>query len=134
MPLAAVALSTPARLMRDEAPPELPVVNRTVFDRTAGFLSAETVAAHLRTIVRLGDEFLLRHREEAVTRIGDELAMLAHKLTGSADLFGFERLAAISRRFKEAVRYGLGEVPDLAATVEATLAAIRDLLPVVGKR
>jgi PAS domain S-box-containing protein len=111
---------------------ELLVFNATSFERTASYLAPDAVASYLRTIADHG-EALLRELAgpDALTCAGDRLAEAAHTLAGSAGMFGFERLAMISRRFEPAARCGAAEAPDLADglshAINATLQAIEGI-------
>jgi PAS domain S-box-containing protein len=110
---------------------ELMVFDRKAFERTGGFLAPEAVAVYLKTIVE-GSEALLQGLREpdALTRNGDELAEAAHKLAGSAGMFGFDRLANLGRRFERAVQSGAVDAPvlseSLADAIEGSLQSIRD--------
>lgn len=103
---------------------ELPVLDPGAFGRTAAFLAPEMLASYLRTLVGRG-EALLRglHGPQALTRNGRENAAAAHTLAGSAGMFGFERLAAASRRFEHAALTGLAEAPILAESLTAAIKA-----------
>ncbi|MDQ2762088.1 MAG: Hpt domain-containing protein [Pseudomonadota bacterium] len=95
-----------------------------MFERTAAYLNPETVVAYLRTIAELGTDVLNGLlKPEALTGTGEQLADTVHKLAGSASLFGFERLAAICRRFEYAVQAGAPETPALAEELQMTIAA-----------
>jgi HPt (histidine-containing phosphotransfer) domain-containing protein len=113
---------------------DLPIVDRTAFDRTASFLPPETVTTYLRTIVELGDGLLTRLRmPDAITLSGSELADTVHGLAGSSGMLGFERLSSIGRRFERAVQTASAETPvigaGLIAALEATLQAIHEIEP-----
>lgn len=104
---------------------QLSVLDPKAFERTSAYLTPETVASYLRTIATLGEALLRKLRDpDALTQNNDELAEAAHKLAGSAGMFGFERLAAISRNFERAAQSGAAEAPALAdalcAAIEAT--------------
>jgi HPt (histidine-containing phosphotransfer) domain-containing protein len=109
---------------------ELPVLNREAFERTAAFLSSEAVISYLEILAERGEA--LRHAlhdPNSVTHAGIHLAAAAHTLAGSAGMFGFERLAAVARRFERAVQTGAPEAQaiahDLVAVVEASLREMR---------
>jgi PAS domain S-box-containing protein len=109
--------------------PQLPVLNPIVFERTAGFLTSEKVAAYMQTITGLGETVLrLLKGADAFSCSRNELVEAAHTLAGSAGMFGFERVATMSRSFERAVQSDETEVPTLAeqlrAAVEATLQEI----------
>jgi signal transduction histidine kinase/HPt (histidine-containing phosphotransfer) domain-containing protein len=110
---------------------DLLILDPNAFDRTAGFLSNTAVTGYLQTIannaqILLGD---LR-KTDALTSSGDRLADAAHTLAGSAGLLGFQRLAALGRRFEQAIQSGAQDTPAitsaLCAAIEATVQAIRD--------
>jgi len=110
---------------------ELTVLDRAVFERTAAYLSPEAVASYLETITQLGADLLHALQPVRVgSSPGKRLAEEAHTLAGSAGMFGFERLAAMGRRFERDVESGVRTDPALAdgliAAIEATLQAIRD--------
>jgi HPt (histidine-containing phosphotransfer) domain-containing protein len=63
-------------------------------------------------------------------RTSNALADEAHALAGSAGLFGFERLAAMGRRFECDVQSGTGEAPDVVAGLSAALEVTLD--PMIG--
>jgi len=107
----------------------LPVLDRKLFERTAGFLTPETLAHYMRTIAELGESLLCGLREsDALTRAGKALAEAAHTLAGSAGMFGFERLAAAGRGFEWAVQSGAAEAPALAAELCAAVEAARQVI------
>jgi len=103
---------------------DLPVLNPTTFERTAGFLAPDVIATHLRTITNLSEVLLHDlHEPDALARTGDRLAEAAHALAGSAGMFGFERLSTLARRFEPAVQSGTKEAAALGASLSAALAA-----------
>jgi hypothetical protein len=103
---------------------ELAVLDPRTFDRTAAFLTTETVASYLVTIVTLGEALLRGLRPPNALMSGDKaLVETAHKLAGSAGMFGFERLASLSLRFERAVETGVADVAladGLCRAIEAT--------------
>jgi len=103
---------------------ELSVVNPTNFAVTASCLSADAVAAHLRTIAGLC-ETLLRDldSQDATGCFAANQADAAHTLAGSAGLFGFERLSKMGREFERAVQSAAPGVRDLADGLRAAIAA-----------
>jgi signal transduction histidine kinase/HPt (histidine-containing phosphotransfer) domain-containing protein len=110
---------------------ELLVLDSSAFDRTAGFLSPEAVAGYLQTIANSAQTLLCDLRKmDALTCDGDRLADAAHTLAGSAGLLGFQRLAALGRRFEQASQSAAPDKPAittaLCAAIEVTLQAIRD--------
>jgi PAS domain S-box-containing protein len=114
---------------------EMPVIDRTAFDRTAAFLPPASVDTHVQSIAERADDLLRQLRApDAVTHVGDELIDAVHSLAGSAGMFGFERLSTVGRRFERALHSGSAETQaladGLAAALEATLQAINDFAPV----
>jgi PAS domain S-box-containing protein len=130
------ALDTPSMSIMSAAPAitvmigeDLAVLDAAALARTAAFLDPEAVATYLQTITTQGEELLSSiSAPDALVRSGNELARAAHTLAGSAGMFGFERLAALGRRFERAVQSGGAEAPALAdglsAALKATLQAI----------
>jgi PAS domain S-box-containing protein len=116
---------------------ELMILNPQGFDGAAGFLATEKVVAHLETIVRDG-RALLRDLQptEAPARSKAELAEAAHKLAGSAGMFGFDRLVAVGLKYESALRSGAADAPVLAdalrATIEISLRATHDRIGRMG--
>jgi signal transduction histidine kinase/CheY-like chemotaxis protein len=116
---------------------DLPIVDRTAFNRTASFLPPETVTTYLRTIVEQGDGLLRRLRmPDAITLAGTELTDTVHSLAGSSGMFGFERLSSVGRRFERAVQTASPEAlaisAGLIAALEATLQVIHEFEPVAA--
>ena len=54
---------------------------------------------------------------DGLTCTGDELAAAAHRLAGSAGMFGFQRLATVGRDFERAVQSGAPDAPVLAGAL-----------------
>jgi signal transduction histidine kinase/DNA-binding response OmpR family regulator/HPt (histidine-containing phosphotransfer) domain-containing protein len=104
---------------------KLPVLDPRAFERTSRVLTPEVVASYLGTIVTLGESLLLRLREpETLTSSDTGLVETAHKLAGSAGMFGFERVADLSRRFERATESKLADVAlvdELRKAIEATI-------------
>jgi CheY-like chemotaxis protein/HPt (histidine-containing phosphotransfer) domain-containing protein len=110
---------------------DLPVFDREAFDRTAIFLAPEVIASYLQSIAERGEPLLRRlWGPDALKHIRFELADAAHALAGSAGMLGFERLAALGGRFKQAVQSNAEDTPavadGLSAALEATLQEIHD--------
>jgi CheY-like chemotaxis protein len=85
--------------------PELMVLDPRVFALTAGVLTPDAVASYMKTLLDLADGLVRTLRDPAASPLTDEaLAETAHKLAGSAGMFGFDRLAAICRRFERAMQ------------------------------
>jgi HPt (histidine-containing phosphotransfer) domain-containing protein len=98
------------------------VLDLATLERTAAFLDPNAVATHLRTLARQSSELLGELRVAAALASGaDAIAEAAHALAGSAGMFGFERLAAIGRRFEHAVQTGDEALPALSDHLSATL-------------
>ena len=131
--LAVVARAVAAGQVRDEprsAPvPVVPaagsgvaILDAAVFERTAAFLTPETVAAYMQTIGACGEALLRGLRApDALAGGAAGLASEAHALAGSAGFFGFERLAAVARHFESAVQTGSSDAQALAQDLSATL-------------
>ena len=105
------------------------VLDLKAFERTAAFLAPDTVSAYLQTIAERAETLLARLRAlDAPHDSAEKLAEAAHSLAGSAGMFGFERAAAVSRRFENAIQSRAPDVTDaaddLAAALEATLREI----------
>ncbi len=96
------------------------------FARTAAFLLPETVTSYLRTILALGDT-LLRALDEADPLHGptEALAAATHTLTGSAGMFGFQRLASLGQRFEHALQTANPEARHLAQQLRAAVTETR---------
>jgi HPt (histidine-containing phosphotransfer) domain-containing protein len=114
---------------------DLPVFDGAAFGRTASFLAPETASSYLQTIVERCEALLKDlHVSDALTHTGADLAEAAHKLAGSAGMFGFERLVFVARHFERAVKAGLVEATaladGLATALEDTLQAIHDRMSV----
>ncbi len=105
------------------------VWDRKAFERTAGFLAPVAVADYLKTIAE-NSEVLQRALRAPDALSSDVLAEAAHKLAGSAGMFGFDRLASVGRRFERAVQSVAADIPalskSLGAAIEASLESIRD--------
>ena len=106
------------------------VLDLTAFERTAAFLSSEAVVSYLRTLAEQAESLLKRLREpDALARTGVDLAAAAHKLAGSAGMFGFERLARVARRFEHAALSGTPDTPTLADQLGAAIdVSLREML------
>ena len=81
------------------------LIDQAAFNRTVAHLRPEVTASYLETLARLGAVLLETLQEaDALPRQGNKLAEEAHALAGSAGMFGFQRLAAIARRFERAAQ------------------------------
>jgi len=100
----------------------LPILDVAMMERTASFLSPETVAFHLRTIAGKCEALLdgLRSADAALCADG-WLAEEAHSLVGSAGMFGFARLAAAASGFERAAGTAGVDAPAFAAGFGAAL-------------
>ncbi len=125
--VARAAQPRPDTLGLPAAPPidlELPVLDTKAFERTAVHLAPEAVVAYLRTIAALGETLLRGLRAaDAPTETGETLAEMAHRLAGSAGMFGFERLAAAGRAFERGIESDAADTPALADRLDAATAA-----------
>ena len=116
---------------------DLLVLNQQAFERTAALLTPEAVATYMQTIAEGAQSLLCGLRApDALTHTGSKLSDAAHALAGSVGLFGFERLAALGRRFERAMQTGAAETPaladGLAAALDATLRIVVDRAPIAG--
>lgn len=108
---------------------ELPVFTEETFERTTAHLAPEAVASYLGTIAALGQVLLLGLRQpDALTSNDSGLTETAHKLAGSAGMFGFDRLASLSRRFEHAVQTGAVEASALAEGLGMAIEATHEVL------
>jgi PAS domain S-box-containing protein len=110
---------------------ELPVFDPHAFDRSARYLAPDTVATYIQTIAEGAEALrtqLCQPSDQA--KAGGGLAEAAHALAGSAGLFGFQRLAALGRRFEQAIPSSAADARPLAdaltAAITATLLEIRE--------
>jgi HPt (histidine-containing phosphotransfer) domain-containing protein len=115
---------------------ELPVLDTKAFERTAVHLAPEAVVAYLRTIAALGETLLRGLRAaDAPTETGETLAEMAHRLAGSAGMFGFERLASTSRLYERSIEVGSPDreqlARDMIAALDASLEVMRMKLDMV---
>jgi HPt (histidine-containing phosphotransfer) domain-containing protein len=106
------------------------VLDPAVFERTTSFLPPEIAASYLETLAKNSEALLHALREPgALSGSTYDLAEAAHTLGGSASLFGFKRLAVLTRSFERAVQSNLREMPSLAdglcGALEASVRAIR---------
>lgn len=109
---------------------ELPISDHASFDRTARLLHVETVSHYMQTMSEMGETVLSALCEPAVLTSENTLLIdAAHALTGTAGMFGFERLTATGRRFEGALQSDSAQVAartaEFRAAVEATLLDIK---------
>jgi PAS domain S-box-containing protein len=103
-------------------PPALPILNKQVYDQTAAILSPEAIQRHTLTLADRFDALLLRLvQPDAVTRASAELADAAHTISGSAGMFGFERLSSDAKLFERAANTNSPDITERANTLVATL-------------
>ena len=136
--LKAAALNTldrdrPAVTRVDEAPGmDLQLSDERVFNKTASYLSKEALAAHLRTLTSMCANFLAGLNTETAAFIEPEgLTDLAHKLAGSAGMFGYSRLAGLCSQFER--RENLAAT-DQDRLTQALRAAVEQSLPELKAR
>jgi CheY-like chemotaxis protein/HPt (histidine-containing phosphotransfer) domain-containing protein len=116
---------------------ELPICDAKAFECTAHFLAPEAVSFFLQNIVESCEAFLrsLRNRD-ALTLSSDELVEAAHRLAGSAGMFGFDRAVSLSRRFVRAFQAGSAGASTLAdelvIVLEETLHELHDRMSLVA--
>jgi signal transduction histidine kinase/DNA-binding NarL/FixJ family response regulator len=110
---------------------DVPIINLKEFNRMVTFLPPQKVHTYLRTIVGLSTDFLAELQSVPNSSADlERLADSAHRLSGSAAMFGFERAPRLGLEFERAVQTCSAELPAitraLAAAIEATLTAIHD--------
>ena len=113
---------------------DLPVLDVAAFERTAAVLAPGAVTSYLETLARRGEALLLGlQTPDALASARADLATAAHALAGSAGMFGFERLAAVARRFERAVQSDAADAQviadSLGAAIEASLGTMRSHAP-----
>jgi len=105
---------------------EWPLVATETFNRTTAFLTPDAIASHLRTIFAMSDSLLQGlHEPDALTRHGTKLAGTAHKLAGTAGMFGFERLSRLGLRFEQAAESDPANAQELSAAICTAIEATR---------
>jgi HPt (histidine-containing phosphotransfer) domain-containing protein len=100
---------------------ELPILNLPAFERTAGFLDAESIQSYMATLVVRSEALL--HAVHDRTLTAAVRADSAHSLAGSAGLLSFERLAFAARSYERAVT---AASPDTGVFITQLVAAIED--------
>ncbi len=107
------------------------IFNAVAFERTSSYLSPDAVASYLETFAQRCHTLMQDlDTSGALARDGERLAEAAHILAGCVGMFGFERLAVISRRFEPMAKCGAADEPDLAAlrcALRATTETLRRL-------
>jgi PAS domain S-box-containing protein len=117
-----VAPTTPAPAPQVPRLPALPILNKQVYQQTAAVLSPDAVQRHTATLADRFDALLLRLVQPgAVTRDSAELADAAHTVSGSAGMFGFERLSSDAKLFERAANTKSPDITEQADTLIATL-------------
>ena len=114
---------------------DLVTLDQEVFKRTGSYLPSERVADYMQAIKERADTLLGNLRQTAGSPvIAPEIVAEAHTLAGSAGMFGFVRLAEISRRFESAVKGSTAELPALLAGLAAALeATLNEITPLSGE-
>lgn len=100
------------------------------FERTAGFLSDETVIIYMGELAERSTA-LLHALTPTAPAMTHDLAAQAHKLAGSAGMFGFHPLSTAARRYERALETSADESAALADALKVTIAAS---LPEMRKR
>lgn len=102
---------------------DLPICDAGAFGRTAAFLPASAVSTYLTTLVTRSETLLqdLRRPGIAAAESG-ALSGAAHILAGSAGMFGFQRLAFVTRQFEQAAE---ASSPGMPAIIQSLVAAIK---------
>jgi PAS domain S-box-containing protein len=118
--------------MKAPAAPVLPVLDQATLERTAALLNGSSMRSFLVTLTLRAQE-LRRSLEERSRsgRVDEQLVEAAHRIAGSAGMFGFDRLAHVARHFEEAVNNHAPDAESLAedldSALEASLAALRSV-------
>ena len=133
--LTAEAGNSPAKQLR-EIGADLPTINSDVFERTCAFLEPDVAVSHLETIADRVELMIRKLRASDLTLDRDELAETTHALSGSAGMFGFERVSTLGRSFEHAVQVGATNAPALAnslrVALEDVLVELRDRIPALA--
>ncbi len=107
---------------------ELAILDEAVFAQTSGYLSRGTVASHIGNLIRRTEALLAGLTEIGPNSIVDRgsedtLVAAAHALAGSAGMFGFERLSAVSRQFEYLAESSPAGLPWMAKCLHAAAVA-----------
>jgi CheY-like chemotaxis protein len=109
---------------------DLPTLDLTALEQTAAHLPEGRRASHLRSLADRTSALLEHVRanergaDPAAVR---SLAAAAHALSGSAGMFGFLRLAAVTRQFEHAVARGSSDCTLTASLIAACQAALAEM-------
>lgn len=108
----------------------LPIFDLAAFDQTACFLASDNLDTCLRQISTAGEQFKEKLRAPATMLSNSEaLAEVAHRLAGTAGMFGFMRLSNLGRNFEHAIRSKAPEAVAIAnefcLAIDATDVEIR---------
>jgi HPt (histidine-containing phosphotransfer) domain-containing protein len=112
--------------------PALPVLDQLTFERTAALLNGSSMRGFLDTLTARALELrkTLSARDNFPETAGI-LAEAAHKLAGSAGMFGFDRLAHVAKDFEHAIKAQSPETAaladDLDLVLDASLSALRSV-------
>ncbi len=110
-------------------PPALPILNKQVYDQTAAVLSPDAVKRHTATLADRFDTLLLRLvQPNALAVDGAKLAEAAHTVSGSAGMFGFERLSSDAKLFERSTTINS---PDITERTDALIATLRESATVI---
>jgi CheY-like chemotaxis protein/HPt (histidine-containing phosphotransfer) domain-containing protein len=116
-------------LIKAPPAPMLPVLDRPTLERTAALLNSGSMRNFLETLATRAQD--LRRSLSArcpSTDMEESLAEAAHKISSSAGMFGFDRLAHAAKQFEEAIRSNSPETRTLAEDLEAVLDASLEAL------
>jgi PAS domain S-box-containing protein len=118
--------------MKAPPAPVLPVLDHITLERTAALLNGSSVRSFLDTLTVRAEE--LRRNlgaRDGMSAIDDSLANAAHRIAGSAGMFGFDRLAHVAKHFEDAVKAHSPDAEaladDLDSALDASLAAMRGI-------
>ena len=116
---------------------DVPLLDLAVFDQTTGYLPAENVASHVRSLVHRTEALLDGLADASIhpqsgLGFGHPLIAASHSLAGSAGMFGFERLSTVARQFEFSAESNPVDLPALAESLRrvatASIAAMRQRL------
>ena len=107
---------------------DLAILDQAVFAQTSGYLSRGTLASHIGNLIRRTEALLTGLADSAASPVvgrspEDTLVAAAHALAGSAGMFGFERLSAVSRQFEYLAESSPAGLPEMAERLRAAAVA-----------
>jgi two-component system sensor histidine kinase/response regulator len=111
-------------LMKAPPAPVLPVLDNLTLERTAALLNGSSMRNFLETLTtRAQDLRRTLGTRCPSTEMEESLAEAAHKISSSAGMFGFDRLAHVAKQFEEAIKANSPETQTLAEDLEGVLDA-----------